>query len=286
LNDALWAVLQLVGIALVALFWTISATSMVLAWGGAATLAAAAACWQVHARPALAGTMSWLRDTRDLGPRYALESLAHRSGVWLALALIGLFAGLQSVAALRGGLLLVTGPLNLLFVGAAFVAVPESVRLFERAPQRLPQLTWLVSLGVTALSALWCAVILLSGGLVGARVLGETWPLARPLLVLLALFAVAQALAIGPAQGLWAIGAAGRSLTSQLTNVVLLVALTSTGAVLDGARGAAVGLLVTGVLSLAVWSWQFSRGFRTALRSRSQQAESASQREHSALDVA
>jgi O-antigen/teichoic acid export membrane protein len=213
-----------------------------------------------------------------------LESLAHRSGVWLALALIGLFAGLQSVAALRGGLLLVTGPLNLLFVGAAFVAVPESVRLFEHDPYRLPRLTWLVSLGVTGLSALWCGAVLLSGGLVGDLVLGETWPLARPLLVLLALFAVAQALAIGPAQGLWALGAAGRSLASQLTNVVVLVATTSAGAVLDGARGAAVGLVVTGIISLAVWSWQFSRGFRKTLGSR-RLPDSGSAHGDSALSV-
>ena len=47
----------------------------------------------------------------------------------------------------RGAILLVTGPLNLLFVGAGFVAVPEGVRLFKQSPGRLPHATRLFSRG-------------------------------------------------------------------------------------------------------------------------------------------
>jgi O-antigen/teichoic acid export membrane protein len=263
-NDGLWAVLQVLGTLAVLATHSVSATSMVIVWGGSATVAAAAGCVQANALPAVNRARRWVHEQRDLAPRYALESMAHRSGGWLAIAAVGATAGLPTVAALRGAMLLVTGPLNLLFVGAAFVAVPETVRLVKASPQRLPRLTWLISLSIAGLSACWCGVVLVLSGVVGPRLLGETWPLAQPLLFVLSFFAIAQALAIGPAQGLWALGAAGRSLKSQLINVVLMLAATSAGAALDGARGAAIGLVITAGVSLFVWRWQFRLSFSEA----------------------
>lgn len=259
-NDAAWAVLQVIGTGTLLALHAVSAATLVLVWGGAATIAGALGCVQAGTSPAPRQARRWLAAHRDLGPRLALESVAHRSGAWLAVAAVGAIAGLSAVAALRGALLLVTGPLNLLFVGAAFVAVPETVRLLESTPEKLQRLTWTVSGAIAAVSAGWCIVVLALAPVVGSRLLGETWPLARPLLLTLTFFAVAQALSIGPAQSLWAMAAAVRSLRCQLANVLLMLVTTAAGAAIDGARGAAAGLVATGVLSVGIWSWQFRRG--------------------------
>jgi hypothetical protein len=163
--------------------------------------------------------------------------------------------------------LLVTGPLSLLFVGAAFAGLPEAVRLRESSPGRLPRVVWMLSTAVTAAAACWCTIVLVLSGTVGSAILGDTWPLAKPLLLPLTWFALAQAIAIGPAQGLWALAAARRSLTSQLANVVLMLSSMCAGAVVDGARGAAVGLAGAATVSTLIWWQQFRRGFTEAMQS-------------------
>lgn len=263
-NDGVWTVLQVIGTLALLKADAVSATSMILVWGGAATCAALVGCVQAGAWPAVTKTGAWLREQRDLGPRYAVESIAHRSGAWLAIAAVGAIAGLPAVAGLRGAFLLVTGPLNLLFVGAAFVAVPEAVRLYKESPDRLPGVTRVISWSITAIAAGWCAVVLTLADRFGPQLLGSTWPLAKPLLLVLAAFALAQALAIGPAQGLWALGAARESVRTQLANVTLMLITTSLGAVLDGARGAAIGLVATSIGSTLLWWWQFRAAFDRA----------------------
>jgi O-antigen/teichoic acid export membrane protein len=271
-NDSLWAALQVGGTSILLAADAVSASSMALVWGGSATVAACFGCIQAKAWPALASSRRWLRDQRDLGLRYAVEAVAHRSGAWLAVAAVGAIAGLPAVAALRGATLLVTGPLSLLFVGAAFVGLPEAVRLFESSPDRLPRMVWGISIAVTGLTACWCTLVLALSDTVGSGILGETWPLAKPLLLTLTLFAVAQAIAIGPAQGLWALAAARRSLKSQLANVFLVLATMSVGAGVDGARGAAVGLVGAAIVSTLIWWQQFGRAFAEAMQTSSARA--------------
>jgi O-antigen/teichoic acid export membrane protein len=261
-NDALWVVLQLTGIAILLAADAVSALSMVLIWGGSACAAAVLGCWQAGVVPAPHRTLAWLREQRTLTFRYAAEAMIHRSGWWLALALVGAVAGLRVVGALRGALLLLLGPLTLLFVGATFVFVPEGVRLLHRSPDLLTGAMRRLTAAATAVAIGWSIFILLLPDALGSRVLGSTWPQAEPLLPILVLQIVALAASMGPTQGLLALGAAKRSLFTQAAGLAVDVPSMTGAAVLAGARGAAVASGVTAVFRTVLAWVQFRRALR------------------------
>jgi hypothetical protein len=235
---------------------------MVLVWGIAATASALLGCWQAGVKPAPQDAFEWLREQRALTFRYAAEVMVHRSGSWIAITLAGAVAGLRVVGAFRGAWLLLGGPLQLLFVGATFVFVSEGVRLLHRSPARLPGAMRSLSAAVTGVAILWSTVMLLLPDSVGARVLGATWPQAKPLLPVLTLLVIALALSMGASQGLLALGAARRSLFTQLMGLAVEIPSVTGGAVVAGARGAALAAGFTAVFRTTL-SWvQFGRARR------------------------
>jgi O-antigen/teichoic acid export membrane protein len=261
-NDGFWVVLQLLAIGVLLAAGAVSALSMVLVWGGSATAAALLACWQAGAWPAPRRALVWLREQRDLSFRYAAEAVIHRSGWWLTLAVVGALAGLRVVGAVRGAMLLLGGPLNLLFIGATFAFVSEGVRLLHHSPARLPSAMRSLSVATTAIAAVWCVIVLTLPDAVGARVLGATWHQAKPLLPLLVVFMLALATSMGPTQGMLALGAARRSLLTQATCLALDIPTIAAGALLGGARGAVLASCATAIFR-TVFAWlQFRRALR------------------------
>ena len=258
-NDGAWVGIQFMGsIALLAL-GDVTALSMVLLWGGSATAAAALGCWQAKTLPAPRRALTWLREQRAITWRYAAEALVHRSGAWVALAVVGAVAGLRAVGALRGAMLLLGGPLNLLLMGATFVFVSEGVRLLHRAPTQLPRAIRTLNLAAVAAAIAWAIVVFVLPDSVGARVLGDTWPDAKPLLPLLLVYIAALAASLGPTQGIIALGAAKRSLFTQVAAFAVQLPLMALGAAVSGARGAAVAVAVA-ALFRTVLAWvQFRR---------------------------
>ena len=186
--------------------------------------------------PAPGRTLEWLKEQRVLGPRYAIESVVHRSGGSLALAVVGAVAGLQAVGALRGALLLATGPLNMLFVGATFAFVPEGVRLLRRSPELFPGAMRRLGLGVALVALAWSLVAIAIPDALGAKLLGSTWAGAEPLLPYLTLFAVSLGAYMGAAQGLLALRAARRSLFVQLAGLAVSLPAVTAGAAVAGAE--------------------------------------------------
>jgi O-antigen/teichoic acid export membrane protein len=264
-NDGLWLALQALAIGGCIATDSVSATTLVLAWGGAATAAAIFGIWQSGTVPAPHKTHQWLSEQRELGFRYAVEAMLHRSGAWIALALVGAVSGLAVLGALRGAFLLVTGPLNLLFVGATFVLVPEGVRLLGRSTERFRWAVRRLSICVTALAAGWSLVVLALPDAIGSRLLGATWPGAESLLPLLALFAIALGTSMGPAQGMLALGAARRSMFTQAVAFAISLPAVVAGAAAAGAKGAAAAMVATAVLR-SVLAWvQYGRAFRDAV---------------------
>jgi O-antigen/teichoic acid export membrane protein len=260
-NDGLWIVLQFVGIAVLLAIGQVSALSMVLVWGGCGSAAAVFGCWQAGAVPAPRQVFTWLRDERAFTWRYAVEVVVNRSGTWVGLSLVGAMVGLQGLGALRGAMLILAGPLNLLFMGATFAFVSEGVRLAHRSPARLPAAIRAVSGVAAAIAIAWCTVVLLAPDGIGSRVLGATWHQAKPLFPTIALMMVALAAALGPVQGLLSLAAAKRSLFTQVAGLGLQVPLVAGSAALAGARGAAAGFAMTTLFRTAIAWGQFRRGF-------------------------
>lgn len=266
-NDGLWIVLQLLGIAILLGLGAVSALSMVLVWGLSASAAAALGCWQGQAAPAPRQLLTWLAEQRSFNLRYALEAVIHRSGPWLSLALVGAVAGLQVVGAVRGAMLVLGGPLNLLFIGATFVLVSEGVRLVHHTPARLPTAMRRVSAGTTVTAVVWCLFVLALPDTVGAHVLGATWHEAKPLLPLLFVFVVALASSMGPTQGMLALGSAKRSLFTQLAGLGVDVPMMTAGAFFAGARGAVLATCLSAVFRTSLAWVQFHRALREPIAS-------------------
>jgi hypothetical protein len=284
-NDAAWAVLQAVGMAALAVADAMTTAALVFVWGAAATVAALLGCAQAGRLPALSRGFRWLRGHRDLGLPFAIEYVAHRSAIWLALIVVGAISGLATVAGLRGAFVLVAGPLNLLWLAVGFVAVPEGARSYARAPGQLPRTVRLLAVGLAACALLWGAVILEIPDAIGRRVLGQTWPLAAPLLGILVALSAAQAVSLGPGQGLRVLGAARRTLFTQLVGMTLLLIGAPIGAVINGARGAALALTIAVALT-TVLRWQQSKAAYAQARRPGPELGGAHQQEASAPEVA
>jgi hypothetical protein len=118
----------------------------------------------------------------------------------------------------------------------------------------------------------WCAVVLLLHDALGTRLLGSTWPQAEPLLAPLVLWMVALAASVGPVQGMLALGAARRSLFTQLAGLVVDLLWITGGAVLAGALGAALAAGMAAVFRTALARIQFSRALYEPVASLSLEA--------------
>ena len=263
-NDLVWALAQVAAVgAVLAGGWT-TAGAFVLAWGGAATLAAAFGFAQTGLRPRPGRLRAWLRQHSDLVPRYVGEFAVFRSSAQLTLYLVGAVAGLAALGSLRAAQVLL-GPLNVVYLGATAFAVPEAARAGVTSPGRLGRLALQVSGTLTVISLAWGVCLLLLPDDVGRALLGAMWPLARPLLVPVLIGAIASAATVGPWVALRALGAASASLRARSTVAAINAVGGVSGALLGGAPGAAYGLAAGSLASVAVW-WQQHAKAKASLR--------------------
>jgi O-antigen/teichoic acid export membrane protein len=116
-----------------------------------------------------------------------------------------------------------------------------------------------LNLAALAAAAAWAIVVFVLPDSVGARLLGDTWHDAQPLLPLLLPYIVALAASLGPTQGIIALGAAKRSLFTQVAAFAVQVPLMALGAAVSGARGAAVAASATAVFRTGLAWIQFRR---------------------------
>ncbi len=100
-----------------------------------------------------------------------------------------------------------------------------------------------------------------------------------PLLVYVVVDRLANATIIGPFLGLRALADSRRSLRARVAVAALAVLGGVVGALVDGARGAAIGAAASSLISIVVWSYAFFRALpdrRTIRTGDTQPAGSAS----------
>jgi O-antigen/teichoic acid export membrane protein len=259
-NDGIWAVIMLPVVVAIggrdaSIFW------LVLAWGGAATVAAGVGVLQSGIRPRPALLSSWWRSQRDLGVRFAAESMTSVLSSQAVLYLLGAMVGLAAVGALRAGQLLL-GPVNILLQGVVLVAVPEAVGALRISTRRMVRMVVLVSAVLGTLVAAFGALVLVLPPEAGETILGANWTAASPVLAPVAVGNTALALSLGALVGLRALAAATRSLRATVVVACLTLVVGIVGAALGGAAGAAWGLAVAAILGLAVWFRELRAGLR------------------------
>jgi O-antigen/teichoic acid export membrane protein len=174
--------------------------------------------------------------------------------------MVGALAGLVAVAELRAAEILM-GPFMILLAGVSQVAVPEAGRVVGRSPRHLPRFCLNLAAVQGALAAAWAvtALAVLPWGL-GELLLKDLWEPTHRLLIPLSLILVLLSFETAAAAGLRALGASRRSMTAQLTNAGLYVALGGAGAALAGAWGSSWGVVIAMSCGQLIWWTQLRRG--------------------------
>ncbi|MEV0120437.1 hypothetical protein AB0I16_02595 [Streptomyces sp. NPDC050703] len=260
-NDVVWGVALVPALLVAARVGSVAA--FVLAWGGSAAVAAGYGCLQSGIRPRAAGVRAWLRDHRDLGSRYLIENVSNSGAAQLRAYGLGAIVGVGAVGVIRGAELLL-GPFMAVLMGLSLVTVAEAARVLRRAPHRLGRFCLLLGGAQAAAALLWGAALLLVPDRLGELVLGDVWSSAAELIVPVTLGVAGAGLGTGAAAGLRALGAARRSLRSQLFASACYVGGGLGGAAVAGTVGSAWGVAAATVCGSAVW-WLH---LRSALRER------------------
>lgn len=258
-NDALWACALVVGLAfLLPQPGAPSIGQLLMVWGGAAALAAAAGAAREKAVPLLWRAREWLHETRSLSSRYVPEFVISVVGAQLTLVGVGIATGLAEAGALRGGQV-VLGPLNVLFMGAALIAVPEAVRALRTSRDRLTTFAKGLSGGLAGAALLWGAVVVALPDDLGSALLGGTWRRAEPTVLPLALWSATLGAMAGPITALRALGRATESLRVRAVVVAASLAACVVGALGGRAEGAAWGLATAGLVGCVLWWYALGR---------------------------
>ncbi|WSW72888.1 hypothetical protein OG390_07565 [Streptomyces sp. NBC_00996] len=258
-NDVVWGVALVPAMVVAARVGSVAA--FVLAWGASATVAAGYGYIQSGIRPRVTEARGWLREQRDLGYRYLVENTCLSGASQLRAYGLGAIVGLGAVGAVRGAELLL-GPFLAVLMGLSLVTVPEAARVLRRAPQQLGKFCLLLGGGQAVGALLWGGALLLMPDRLGEFALGDVWHSAAQLIAPVTLGVAGAGLGTGAAAGLRALGAARRSLRSQLFASACYVSGGLGGAAVAGTVGSAWGVATATVSGSAVWWLQL----RSALR--------------------
>lgn len=249
-NEVVWMFVQ-VGL-YIALFVAMepTATELMLAWGGAASVAAAVGARQFRLWPAPHLALSWWKQHRDLGKRFAAEQATSTASQQVTVFAIAGVAGLGAVGAIRAAQVVI-GPLTMLALASTVVAVPEGVRVASGL-DRLRRGALLLSGGLLVVALVYTAAVLLLPDTIGEQLLGESWASARSQLLPVAAGFAGYMASIGARTALRALGAAAESLRAKLVTSLLSLVIIVAGAAMAGASGAAAGIAFSGWLQAAV----------------------------------
>ena len=257
LNDLVWA--SLLGLSLWALTVVDAAhlSAVLLAWGVAATFAAGAGAIQAATFPRVRALRHWNTTHRDLIPRYIGEFGAMTGATNASVYGVSLIAGLAAAAAFRGAQVAL-GPINVVFMAASLIAVPEAAALLAGNRSRYVPVAGIMSACLAGLAITWGIFGLLLPPRWGRELLGDSWFPARTVLLPLSLSWAATAAALGANAGLRALAAVRESFRARAISSALVVAFTLGGAFAGGAEGAAWGMAVATAASALVW-WTYLR---------------------------
>jgi O-antigen/teichoic acid export membrane protein len=257
-NDLIWLAVQLPTLGLVLWLGRDVGYAALLAWGGAGIVAALVGGRTVGVRLRPEASVGWFREHRVLIPRYVAEATSSLTSSQLALYGVGAVAGLQTLGELRVGQLLI-GPVLVIFIGMQLVAVPMAVRALTVSIARLRRLCLAIGSTMAIIAALWGGLLSLVPAEVGRTLLATNWEPAHRIVLVLALGLAASSFSSGALIGLRAFAAASRSLRATVISSILTTVTTIVGAGLNGAAGAAWGILLAHSVTMPLWWWEFRR---------------------------
>jgi O-antigen/teichoic acid export membrane protein len=253
LNDLVWGLVLLPALALAITIGDSTLGALIFAWGVAGGIAAVFGCFQARLIPRPAKALGWLREHRELAPRFLGEFAALNGSTHIATYGIGIVAGLTSVGAIRGATLLF-GPFFVVYSAVNIVAIPEGVRLLRRSVRSLERGSAVLGLGLAVGAIAWAAIVYAIPRGIGTQLLGPSWPEARRVVLPTAAWVASSGIVTGGLVGLRSLGAARRSLKARLFTAPLIIAGGIGGAVAGGSVGAVTGMAIANSVG-AVYFW-------------------------------
>jgi O-antigen/teichoic acid export membrane protein len=238
--------------------------AIILAWGGAATLAALVGSLQCSVAPRVSGTISWLRQNRRLIAPFLAE-FAMGYGAGQAILFAAGAISLEAAGTLRAGQLLL-GPYFVLLMGTRIAVLPEAVRIAENSAA-LRRMTILVAIFLGGAAIAWGTFIRLLPDSVGETLLGAAWDPGRNVVLALAFASAAAGLILGGEVGLRSVVAIKRSLRSRVVTGILVLLGGIGGVLLHGAFGAAVGTALATWVAAGWWWSEFLSSQRQVTQS-------------------
>ncbi|WP_432510354.1 MATE family efflux transporter [Kineococcus sp. SYSU DK001] len=260
--DGAWCVLQFVAVLILFTGGVTSVPAYVVAWGATALAASFVGLGAMRTLPSPRGAVRWVREqfslTRYLVPEYVLL----QSGAQLAVFVVAGVAGTVAAGALRGANML-TVPATILSTGLMTFAIPELTRRRDRMSPR----SWkLAASGISGLivvtGVVWGSLFLLLPDGVGQALLGDSWAGTKDVLIPIIVGQAGSALSVGPAAVLYANEGAKVTIRLHTVYAVLLIGLSTAGAVGWGAVGTAWGMAGAFWLTAPWWYVSMVRHLR------------------------
>jgi O-antigen/teichoic acid export membrane protein len=261
LNDLSWAVILFAAVTLVLALGVRSVGWLVLAWGGAGSLAGLLGLFQASVVPVPRWSLRWVREQRDLVPRFLGEFGVTAFVAQVTVFGLGGLAGLEQAGAFRAGQLLL-GPLNVVYLGVGIVAVPEGVRFLLLSAQRLLRFCRRLSVTLATVALVFGAAVWALPDRVGTALLRHNWSGAHAVVIPIAISLAGFALVLGAGVGLRALAAAPLSLRARLLAGPVLLTGGLGGAANSGASGAAWGLAFAMAGAAVIWWAHFLHGLK------------------------
>jgi O-antigen/teichoic acid export membrane protein len=258
LNDFVWAIALFTAFGVLLHHGHPSVGQLIFWWGAAGTIAGVVGVAQSMVLPAPQRTLSWLRDQWDLAPRFVGDFAVATLISQVSLFAVGAFAGLSEAGGFRGAQLLL-GPLNVVFVGVAMVALPEAVGILQASPSKLQRACTVLSVSMAACAGVWGIGAFLIPSRLGVQFLGHSWNLAHGLVIPTMFIQAGVGVIAGAGLGMRALANARRGLLARIIMAPVSLAGGLGGAAVFGARGAAWGLAISFVWGGLVWWRQFVR---------------------------
>lgn len=260
LNDLLWLVIQVPAILLVA-GRNPDPSALLLAWGASGYLCAFIGLLQVRLLPGSpVAARRWLTLHRPLWPSFTLDNLMHQANANGMLFAIALFTSSAHVGGVRAAMTLYA-PLTVISRGVVNVIVPELRRRLVRGLP-VPPIALRLALGMAALGACYALATLLLPDSAGKALLGDSWRIAGPVVVLAGFLPVAGLFSSGIVTGIRALGAARTGLTGRLVVSALVLVAASVGAAWDDTRGVFVLMAITTPFQALIWWRLLARAAR------------------------
>jgi len=257
--DVVWLGVQIPGVALLLVSDSREPAAFMAVWAASGAVSAVVGAVQSGLLPSITRGVRWLRANSDLGGPFLAEFLAAGAAVYAGLWLLGLVSGLAAVGAVRVAQT-IFGPINVLYAGIYLTLVPEGARQAKGDRAQVNRSMQRISAVLLATSAVATVAALAIPGGVGEGLFGDTWDLARPVLLPMGLTLCGSAVMAGALAGLRSLAAARLTLRTRVATIPLTLVGPVLGALVADEVGFTAGLALGTWAAAALWWSAFKAG--------------------------